>query len=337
MALIDRASVERFYRRASAGRWQLTIDDFALVLEASVTKAFAGNNPSGRELHRYLESLRLEDLALACACAAGHEAAWDHFVLEYRPVLCRAADALDPSGGARELADSLYADLFGLESEPPQTDQTEVVSGVSDVSEVVSGFSRTENRNRTGKRRSLFRYFHGRSSLATWLRAVLAQRLVDRVRAGARTAPLPDEEPAAPVQVPDPDRNRYVTLIHKALGAAVAELDARARLRIRYYYVQGLTLAETGRLLGEHEASVSRHLSAVRRTLRRDVERRLAESGLAREEITQCFACVAEDAGTLDLDALLRSASGARNSETDVQSGKAATFAPSIGIGRKTQ
>ena len=308
--LIDRASVERLYHRADAARWELSIEDFARALQRSVARAFAGRMPSARDVERYIESLRHTDLALACACAAGHVAAWDHFVLEYRPVLYRAADALDPSGGARELADSLYADLFGLHNEPPQT----------------------------GERRSLFRYFHGRSSLATWLRAVLAQRLVDRVRAGARTAPLPDEEPAAPThQVPDPDRGRYLTLIHEALGAAVAKLDARARLRVRYYYVQGLTLAETGRLLGEHEASVSRHLSAARKTIRRDVERRLAESGLAREEITQCFACVAEDAGPLDLDRLLSSASGARNSEKNVQGEEASTFAPTVGIGRKRQ
>jgi RNA polymerase sigma-70 factor len=301
--LIDRASVERLYRRADAVRWRLSIDDFARALERSVTKAFAGRTPSARDVQRYVDSLRHADLALACACAAGHEAAWDHFVLEYRPVLYRAADALDPSGGARELADSLYADLFGLETDA-----------------------------------SLFRYFHGRSSLATWLRAVLAQRLVDRVRAGARTAPLPDEEPAAPThQVPDPDRGRYLTLIHKALGEAVANLDARARLRIRYYYVQRLTLADTGRLLGEHEASVSRHLSAARKAIRRDVERRLSASGLAREEIAQCFACVAEDAGPLDLDRLLSSASDARRSAADVQSEEASAFAPTIGVGRKRQ
>jgi RNA polymerase sigma-70 factor len=308
--LIDRASIERLYHRGDAARWELSIEDFARALERSVTKAFVGRTPSAPDVERYIESLRHTDLALACACAAGHEAAWDHFVLEYRPVLYRAADALDPSGGARELADSLYADLFGLHNEPPQT----------------------------GERRSLFRYFHGRSSLATWLRAVLAQRLVDRVRSGARTAPLPDEEPAAPThQVLDPDRDRYLTLIHEALGAAVANLDPKARLRVRYYYVQGLTLAETGRLLGEHEASASRHLSAARKTIRRDVERRLAESGLAREEITQCFASVAEDAGPLDLDRLLSSASGARNSVTDVQGEETSTFAPSVGIGRKRQ
>ena len=70
---------------------------------------------------------------------------------------------IDPGGGARELADSIYADLFGLQE-------------------------------RDGERRSLFRYFHGRSSLATWLRAVLAQRQVDRVRATRRAARSIDDD-----------------------------------------------------------------------------------------------------------------------------------------------
>ena len=71
--------------------------------------------------------------------------------LEYRPLLYRAADALDPHGGARDLADALYADLYGLP-------------------------------DAQGERQSLFRYYQGRSSLATWLRAVLSQRYVDRLR-----------------------------------------------------------------------------------------------------------------------------------------------------------
>jgi len=99
---------------------------------------------------------------LACACADGLEAAWDHFIREYRPTLYRAADAIDPTGGARDLADSLYAELFGLSE-------------------------------RDGQRRSHLRYYHGRSSLGTWLRAVLSQRHVDRIRAGTRMEPLPDE------------------------------------------------------------------------------------------------------------------------------------------------
>jgi RNA polymerase sigma factor (sigma-70 family) len=297
--MIDDALVEELYRRANGGRWQLPIDHFARALDASAAKAFAPRPSSGqaprpgsgsaRDLERYLGALRLEELALACACAAGLEEAWDHFVLEYRPILYRAADAMDPGGGARELADSLYADLFGLQA------------------------AGTE-------RQSLFRYFHGRSSLATWLRAVLAQRLVDRSRAWARTAPLPDEEPPAPaLQAPDPDHRRYLALVHAAIRDAVARLDPRDRLRLLYYYAQGLTLAQTGRLLREHEASVSRHLSAARKTIRQDVERRLREAALGPEEIARCFEYITEDAGTLDLDRLLKAAT-ARNPEPDVHS-----------------
>ena len=54
------------------------------------------------------------DLELARLCAEGDEPAWERFVREYRPLLYRAADALDRTQGAREIADSLYADLYGI-------------------------------------------------------------------------------------------------------------------------------------------------------------------------------------------------------------------------------
>ena len=37
-----------------------------------------------------------EDLELARQCASGSEEAWDRFVRDYRPLLYRAADALEP-------------------------------------------------------------------------------------------------------------------------------------------------------------------------------------------------------------------------------------------------
>ena len=54
------------------------------------------------------------DLELARLCAEGDEHAWERFVREYRPLLYRAADALDRTHGAREIADSLYAELYGV-------------------------------------------------------------------------------------------------------------------------------------------------------------------------------------------------------------------------------
>jgi RNA polymerase sigma-70 factor (ECF subfamily) len=222
------------------------------------------------------------DLELAGRCAAGDAGAWERFVLEYRPVLYRAADALDPGGGAREVADSLYAELYGV-------------------------------RDGAGERQSLFHYFQGRSSLATWLRAVLAQRYVDRLRVQRRLEPLPDEEVADARaggsrtaagrhgEAPDPDRDRYLSLVRQALGRAVARLSDRDRLRLGCYYVQELTLAETGRLLKEHEATVSRQLARTRVTIRNEVERQLRNEGLTTDQIAACVASVADDPGPLDL------------------------------------
>jgi RNA polymerase sigma factor (sigma-70 family) len=218
------------------------------------------------------------DLELARQCTAGDEQAWERFVLEYRPILYRAADALDSSGGARDLADALYADLYS---------------------------------------KSLFRYFQGRSSLATWLRAVLSQRYVDRIRANRRLEPLPDDERAierADVHhyasprdpTPDPARAGHLRFLQDALNQAVTTLNAKDRLRLGCYYAQGLTLAETGRILREHEATVSRHLARTRQAIRGDVERRLRdEAGLSDAQISECFAAVSEDAGPIDLDRML--------------------------------
>jgi len=274
---IDANLVDRLYRQAKAGRWRVPEDRFARALEASAQRAL-GDDGAARDVERYLTALHLEDLALACACAQGDEQAWEHFVLVQRPLLYRAADALDPGGGARDLADSLYADLFGIGEH-------------------------------AGERQSLFRYFHGRSSLTTWLRAVLAQRHVDRLRTHRRLDALPEEDSAGALRstaaAVEPERNRYVQLIRRALTEAVARLDARERLRLACYYAQELTLAQTGRMLGESEATSSRQLARTRSTLRTAIEHQLKAEGLSRAEIGECFASVSEDAGPLDLRLLL--------------------------------
>jgi len=105
---------------------------------------------------------------------------------------------------------------------------------------------------------------------------------------------------------PDPDRARYVALMKPALECAIAGLTARDRLRLTCYYVQELTLAETGRLMKESEATSSRQLARTRLAIRRDVERRLREdSRLSEDQIAACFASVADDPGPLDLKQII--------------------------------
>jgi RNA polymerase sigma-70 factor, ECF subfamily len=277
--VIDAKLVERLYVEANGAPLGVARHRFGEALQASAERALGSAGADHRAVERYLQGLHLEDLALACACAAGDDSAWERFILEQRPLLYRAADALDPAGGARDLADSLYADLFGM-------------------------------RERAGERQSLFRYFHGRSSLATWLRSVLAQRYVDRLRVDRRIDTLPDDDsPAAIAAVqpaPDPDRDRHVDIIQAALDRALANLPARDRLRLACYYAQEMTLAQTGRLLGEHEATSSRQLARTRRAIRADVEQQLrTDKGMSDAEIAHCFECVTEDIGPLDLRSAL--------------------------------
>lgn len=272
--------VARLHRQADAARWRVSVAEFAASLEAAVTKAFAGREPSARDLERFADGLHLADLALSCACAAGDDAAWEHFVREYRPALYRAADALDPTGRARELADGLYADLYGMKKRDD------------------------------GERRSLFRYFHGRSSLATWLRAVLSQRHVDRIRADRRSEALPDDESPralpAPERAVDPHRSRVTEFLRATLARVIGALAARDRLRLSCYYAQSLTLAQIGRLLGEHEATVSRHLARTRREIRQRVEQHLRDvARFSPADIEECFAAVTDDAGAIDMSDLL--------------------------------
>ena len=99
-----------------------------------------------------------------------------------------------------------------------------------------------------------------------------------------------------------------------ALEAALKNLDGQDAERLRMYYAEEKKLAEIGRVLGEHESSVSRHLEKVRRDLRGAVEEILRSgagsvngeakmAGLSEAEIALCFEYAAEYA-PIDLDRL---------------------------------
>ena len=241
--------VENLYAQSQAARWGLSRERFMLSLERSVTKRFAAESASRQSVEDYVGSLHLEDLALASACAAGCESAWEHFFATYRQYLYSAAAAItrrpasDPY--ARELADSLYATLYGRET--------------------------------TIGRVSLFNHFHGRSKLSTWLRAVLAQRYIDVLRQEKRLESLGDDEGSEKVlpqkphsnwQPADPNRSRYLRLLADALKQAIASLSQLDRTRLISYYLKDLTLAEIGETLSEHEATVSRKLERIRQELK---------------------------------------------------------------------
>jgi RNA polymerase sigma factor (sigma-70 family) len=295
--------VDRLFAASGAATWGLPRALFAAALEHSASKRFGEESPGTGKIEEYLSTLHFQDLALACACAEGCSDAWDYFVAGFRGCMRSAASAIlrcpPDSPAACELADSLFAELYGL----------------------------GEGTNR----RSLFRYFHGRSSLKTWLRAVLAQRHVDAIRLSRRFtdlegadghASLPAAQLAAPHHISgtgveplrDPHRTELVALFHRTLEVALSLLDARDKERLRLYYAAEQTLAEIGRKLSEHESSVSRNLERTRRELRQQVEQALRKGGsvdgaspaggLSDAQVALCFEYAAEES-LIDLDKLL--------------------------------
>jgi RNA polymerase sigma factor (sigma-70 family) len=251
-------------------QWKIPEDEVLKTLERSV--ASWGGAERGESVEAYLDSLRVEDLALATACRAGFAAAWETFIEKYRPTLYAAARAIcREEMAAREIADSMWAELYGVDA-------------------------------RGAQRRSLLYYFHGRSSLATWLRAIVGQRHIDSIRGSRRFEPLesaksPDsrtsQESADP---PEPGHSRTMEIFASVLSAAIATLAGKDRLRLGYYYRDELTLREIARAIGEHESTVSRKLERTRRDLRKSVERELRRTHrMSSEQIQLCCDHAASD------------------------------------------
>jgi RNA polymerase sigma-70 factor (ECF subfamily) len=235
------------YRSAGARELGLSFDDFAAALRDASGRYLAGAR--GREVEAFHRGLHLEDLALARACALGIEPAWDRFLARYRAKLFEMAAAIarDESTG-RELADSLYTDLFG-------TRQTA-----------------------DGRRISKLASYTGRGSLEGWLRTVLAQEYVNRYRSQRRTAEFDENmQPAAPA----PEEPGIDPRLDAAVGDALAELSAEERLLMASYYLDGRTLAEIGRIEHVHESTVSRQIVRLTAELRKRIVRGLRRRGMS--------------------------------------------------------
>jgi RNA polymerase sigma-70 factor, ECF subfamily len=274
------------YRKAGAERFGLTEQEFSQILEEVSTKYL----PAGATEHEALElyrSLHVEELALARACAAGHDAAWDVFLVRYREKLYDTARSIAPSEStARELADSLYADLFGTET-------------------------------REGKRVSKLNYYAGRGSLEGWLRMVLAQEYVNRFRKQRRLVSL-EEQAEAGVQFRAPDSAAMPDgspapdpRLEAATDEALTALRAEDRLILASYYLDGRTLAETARVLGVHESTISRRLEKITKSLSKAIVKGLLSRGMTRRQAEEALEADVRDL-SLDLHKQLKP-EGARN------------------------
>jgi len=257
---IRASAVAQFHSRCRAADVGLSEQDFARILDEVVAKYLPAATKEA-EVLAFLHGLRLEELALARACAAGNDRAWEVFLTRYREKLYDAARSITrEDSSARELADSLYADLYGTET-------------------------------REGRRACKLNYYTGRGSLEGWLRATLAQEYVNRYRRRQREVSLEEKTEAGaqfPVADPAPQRAPDPRLV-EATDAVLAALAAEEKFILASYHLDGHTLAEIARTLGVHESTISRKLEKVARTMREKITDELLRRGMSHRQAEEAL------------------------------------------------
>jgi RNA polymerase sigma-70 factor (ECF subfamily) len=252
---LDAVLLDELWRASDGNSVGLSREQFGQILgEIGARQKYGledGEKPSYEQRAGYLRGLKLVDLALARACAAGNERAWERFIAHYRQPLERAAIAITGSATlGRELADQLYGELYGL----------------------------TE---RDGERRCPLESYCGRGSLMGWLRTVIAQRHVDHLRRHKRDEPLEEFDTAAP-EVEQGQLAPELSQLEKAIESAIGECDAEERLILAAYYLDGRRLLDIAGVLNVHEGTVSRKLKRACEQMRKRVVKSLQLSGMSR-------------------------------------------------------
>jgi RNA polymerase sigma-70 factor (ECF subfamily) len=253
-------TLRALYEKSGGERYGLTLQAFGVVLEQVAVKYV----PQATQQQRleFWRDLKLEELALARACAAGHDAAWQAFLTRFREKLYDIARGITKEdSSARDLADSLYADLYGTSE-------------------------------RDGCRVSRLNFYMGRGSLEGWLRTVLAQEFVNRYRKTKRLVSLEEQaeegvqfSAAAPSSPTSPLDSRLGAALDEALG----QLADEDRLVLASYYLDDRTLTEIGRVVGVHESTISRRLEKLLKTLRKQVLAGLVSRGMNRGQAEEAL------------------------------------------------
>ena len=243
-----------------SGNSGLSREQFGVVLNEVAAK-YLPADASARQTAELYASLRVEELALARACAAGQERAWEVFMARYREKLYDiAAYIAKESSAARELADSLYADLYGTTT-------------------------------RDGQRVSKLASYTGRGSLEGWLRTVMAQEFVNRFRRQRRLVSLDEEsEDGAQFAATVPEPAAVVDpRVEGATDDVLSRLAAEDRFILASYYLDGRTLAEIARMLAVHESTISRKLDKLARAVRKQIVAALERKGMSRRQAEEAL------------------------------------------------
>jgi RNA polymerase sigma-70 factor (ECF subfamily) len=178
-----------------------------------------------------------EDVALAQACARGEAEALARFEARFGPLMGATAQRFGDDDFAQDIAQQVRERLLvGLGGAPRIATYT------------------------------------GEGPLAGYVQAVTVRLALTSVR---NRRPPPSVSDDALLDLPahgfDPEleviRRRYLAEFKQAFSVAMAALPADSRSALRLYYLDGLELADLGRLFGWSVPTASRRLAQARRAL----------------------------------------------------------------------
>jgi RNA polymerase sigma-70 factor (ECF subfamily) len=203
-----------------------------------------------------LTALHADDLYLACACASGVPGALEAFDRRFL-------------GGDLDRALARITSAAPVVEEVRQQLRVKLFVGEAGPGKIID--------------------YTGRGPLAGWVRVAAVRTALNLVTRQAPDTPASsEEEPLLGVADPETEylKTQHRAEFEQAFRAALSTLSVEQRQLLRLHYVDGLTLAQIGRLRQVHESTISRKLLGARDQLLTETRRALsAELHLGQAEV----------------------------------------------------
>jgi RNA polymerase sigma factor (sigma-70 family) len=214
---------------------------FALTAEDFTTRVLR-SLPSidMQSMVEYVRTLRLDDLYLATACTLRDEAAWAECGRDHFQFMRDFGRRFLSGSQSADLVDHVIADLW---------------------------------------ERGKLRAFHGRSTLRTWLGAVVTHAALNEVKglrkAGERREGGSSAAAAGHGAAHGPENTESERLLTDAAGDAIRSVPADDKLLLLLHYEQGLSLEQISAVVGTSKATLSRRLARIRGAVRERIDETL--------------------------------------------------------------
>ena len=215
----------------------------------------------------FAKKLYLRDLYLASGCVHKSEKAWASLDHRYRKFVTDLVRFCYRHGDDNEeIADSILVSLY--------------------------------LNDRSGRQR--IASYDGRSSMATWLRVIVINRAINdrhekRLVNDEIVADVPDDRALTNLES-TLRAQRYGNLLSDSLAQALQEITEKERLMLLWRYEQNLQLGEIARLMGIHQANVTRQMLRLQAKLRESVVQRLTtQHRMSASAIEECLSDVVDN------------------------------------------